>query len=61
MRSGTPRFPQYKLLVELELLNVAMTYCGYPGEQWASKAYKVSKEMQSGKVIDEEISCTLDE
>jgi AhpD family alkylhydroperoxidase len=44
----------------LEFLNVAMTEGGCPGEQWASRAYQVYKELKAGKTFEEDACCTLD-
>ncbi|MBI5971445.1 MAG: carboxymuconolactone decarboxylase family protein [Deltaproteobacteria bacterium] len=44
----------------LEFLNVAMTEGGCPGEQWALKAFRVYKELQQGKQIEEDVCCKLD-
>jgi hypothetical protein len=34
---------------------------GCPGEQWALKAFQVYKELRSGKEIEEEVCCKLED
>lgn len=41
----------------VEFLNVAITESGCPGETWALKAFKVYKELEQGKKIEEEVCC----
>lgn len=41
----------------LEFLNVAMTEGGCPGEQWAMKALQAFRELQQGKLFEEEVCC----
>ena len=41
----------------VEFLNVAITEGGCPTEQWALKAFQVYKDLQQGKVVEEEICC----
>jgi AhpD family alkylhydroperoxidase len=44
----------------VELLNVAMTETGCPGEQWALKALDVFAQLETGQPVNADICCHIE-